>query len=49
MIESLLSNQEAVGPEISGKVARRLEMCLGPALDDKVAKEKEVLTQTSQY
>lgn len=43
MIEGLLGNQEAVGPEISEKVARLLEMCLGPALDDKVAKEKREL------
>lgn len=43
MIESMIGNQEAVGPEISEKVGRLLEMCLGPAIDDKIAKEKQEL------
>lgn len=43
IINNLLGNKETVGPEISEKVARLLEMCLGPALDEKVAKEKRDL------
>lgn len=42
-IESLIGNEEKVGPEISGRIKRVLEKCIDPVLDDKAAKEKREL------
>lgn len=39
-LDNLIENRETFGPEISEKVGRVLSKCLGPALDEKVAKEK---------
>lgn len=39
-LDSLLGNQEVKGPDLSEKVTRVLEKCLGPALDEKMVKEK---------
>lgn len=42
-LDSMLGNQETVGPDLSDKVGRVLEKCLGPALDEKMVKEKRDL------
>lgn len=40
-IDTIIGNQEVVGPEICEKVGRVLEKCLGPALDEKMVKKRE--------